>query len=59
MALTYLQELLNAKTPGLYSLRSDPLLPVVPVTKCKTFGDRAFAVAGFQSLELPPFLYSK
>lgn len=46
MALTYLQELLNAKTPGRYSLRSDPLrLSVVPVTKCKTFGDRAFAVA--------------
>ena len=47
MALTHLQEILNAKTPGGYSLRSDALgLLVVPVTKCKTFRDRAFAVAG-------------
>ena len=47
MALTHLQEILNAKTPGGYSLRSDALgLLVVPVTKCKTFGDCAFAVAG-------------
>ena len=49
MALTHLQEILNAKTPGGYSLRSDALrLLVVPVTKCKTFGERAFAVAGLR-----------
>lgn len=42
----YLQELLNAKTQGRYSLRSDALgLLVVLVTKFKTFGDCAFAVA--------------
>lgn len=43
----HLQELLNAKTPRRHSLCRDARgLLVVPVTRCKTFGDHAFVVAG-------------
>ena len=48
MAPMYLQDLLQVKTPGRYSLRSDALgLHKVPHTcmACKTSGDRAIAVA--------------
>ena len=42
----YLQDLLQVKTPGQYALRSHTLgLLKVPYTWCKTYGDRAFAVA--------------
>ena len=45
MAPMYLQERLNAKTPGRFSQSSDALgLLVVPVTTCKTFRDRTFGV---------------
>ena len=40
-------DLLHIKPPGRYAMRSDDQhLLLVPRTKCKTFGDRAFAVAG-------------
>lgn len=43
--MVHLQRNLSTGKKTFYSLRSDPLgLLVVPVTKCKTFGDRAFAV---------------
>ena len=45
MAPMYLQDLLNAKTPGRYSLSSDALgLLVLLVTRFKTYGDCAFAL---------------
>ena len=47
MAPTYIRELLELKPLSRYALRSDiQNLLKVPRTKCKTFGDRAFAVAG-------------
>ena len=47
MAPTYIRELLELKPLSRYALRSDTQnLLKVPRTKCKTFGDRAFAVAG-------------
>ena len=43
----YIRELLELKPLSRYALRSDTQnLLKVPHTKCKTFGDRAFAVAG-------------
>ena len=44
---SYITDLLHIKPPGRYAMRSDDQhLLLVPRTKCKTFGDRAFAVAG-------------
>ena len=45
MAPVYIRELLELKPLSRYALRSDTQnLVKVPRTKCKTFGDRAFAV---------------
>ena len=47
LAPTYLQDLIKVKPPSRYQLRSDDkFFLVVPKTKCKTFGDRAFYKAG-------------
>ena len=47
MLPSYLMELLHAKKPSRYDLRNDyQQLLVIPKTKCKTFGERAFSVAG-------------
>ena len=44
---SYITDLLHIKPPGRYEMRSDDQhLLLVPRTKCKTFGDRALAVAG-------------
>ena len=46
-APAYILNLLQWKQPRRYGLRSDfRQLLLVPRTKCKTFGDRSFAVAG-------------
>lgn len=43
----YLSELRHVKQPSRYNLRSDQQQHlVIPKTRCKPFGDRAFAVAG-------------
>ena len=44
---SYITELLHIKPPGRQALRGDDQhLLLVPRTKCKTFGDHAFAVGG-------------
>ena len=54
MAPVYIRELLELKPLSRYALRSDTQnLLKVPRTKCKTFGDRAFAVAGPRVNQLP------
>ena len=46
IAPPYLTELLRKKTASRYALRTNSqLLLEVPLTRCKTFGDRAFAHA--------------
>ena len=45
MAPSYLKELINKKPEGLYHLRNQEQL-IVPRTRCKTFGDRAFSKSG-------------
>ena len=45
MAPLYLNDLINVKPEGRYHLRNDDLL-MVPRTRCKTFGDRAFSKSG-------------
>ena len=47
LPVLHITDLLHIKPPGRYAMRSDDQhLLLVPRTKCKTFGDRAFAVAG-------------
>ena len=49
MAPSYLSGMLQPKPTSRYSLRSNnENLLIIPRTRCKTFGDRAFAVAGPQ-----------
>ena len=46
LAPPYLSELIQVKSEGRYALRSqDEMLPNVPRTTCKTFGDRSFAAS--------------
>ena len=47
MAPSYLTELLQVKAASRYAVRTNnQLLIQVPRTKCLTFGDRSFSVAG-------------
>ena len=49
MAPSYLSGMLQPKPTSRYSLRSNnEHLLIIPQTRCKTFCDRAFAVAGPQ-----------
>ena len=45
LALSYLENLIRVKPEGRYHLRNKDQL-LVPKTKCKTFGDRAFFKSG-------------
>ena len=45
LAPIYLKELIHVKPEGHYRLRKSEQL-LVPITKCKTFGDRAFSKSG-------------
>ena len=49
IAPSYLSGMLQPKPKSRYSMRSNnENLLIIPRTRCKTFGDRAFAVAGSQ-----------